>query len=58
MEDTSKTLKLVNEYIVLTLGSKPEVNFRKVAEKGIRVFISEYKENKETGIVEYVLDTS
>lgn len=58
MEDTSKTLKLVNEYIVLTLGSKPEVNFRKVAEKGIRVFISEYKENKETGLVESVLDTS
>lgn len=58
MEHTSKTLELVNEYIVVTLGNKPEVNFRKVAEKGIRVFISEYPENKEAGLVESVLDTS
>lgn len=54
----NKALHLVNEYIVLTLGNKPEVNFRKVAEKGIRAFISEYSENRETGLVESVLDTS
>lgn len=37
------------EFIVIALGNKPEENFRKVAEKGIRAYIVEYADEKNAG---------
>lgn len=51
----TKTMKFEAEFVILTVDDKPEDNFRKVAEKGIRLFIVE-KPNKNVGLYSTEID--
>lgn len=55
MDEITKGISFMAEFIILTLDDKPEDNFRKVAEKGIRTFVVE-KANKSIGLHSTILD--